>query len=92
MNLLSPNEVLLEGKWIFDGKKMSSDDTCSRIEYLVKNILKQVANGDWEALFQDPIDDRYWELSYPQSHLHGGGPPMLKVISFEVAKNKYSIV
>ncbi|MEM7379742.1 MAG: Imm27 family immunity protein [Bacteroidota bacterium] len=26
---------------------------------------------------KDPYDNRYWELSYPQGNLHGGGPPSL---------------
>ena len=43
----------------------------------------------WDVLYRDPADGRYWELTYPQSHMHGGGPPRLTHLSFEQAKTKY---
>ena len=37
--------------------------------------------GGWISLYRDPEDNRLWELSYPQSEMHGGGPPLLRVVS-----------
>jgi hypothetical protein len=28
----------------------------------------------WDALYVDPATGKFWELTYPQGHLHGGGP------------------
>ena len=72
-------EIALRGSWKFDGKKVLKDSVCERIEYLISNYLKKVASDSsgWNTLYQDPQDNRYWELIYPNSELHGGGPPSL---------------
>lgn len=81
MKQLSPEETFIEGKWVNVGNKIESDDSCKRIEWLASEKLKLIGtNGDnWEALYQDPIDSRYWVMFYPKSELHGGGPPSLKL-------------
>ncbi|PSQ68200.1 MAG: hypothetical protein BRD29_04400 [Bacteroidetes bacterium QH_2_67_10] len=48
-----------------------------------------IADGGWSSLHFDPDDGRLWELTFPESHLHGGGPPVLHVISQEEAREKY---
>ena len=92
---LQPNEYLLTGAWIYANNAMHSDDVCERIEWLIANTLKKVASssqwGDWETLFQDTSDGRYWERTYPQGDLQGGGPPQLQVMSADEAKAKYQI-
>jgi hypothetical protein len=92
---LQPDERLLTGSWICDTEVVRSDEVCKRIEWLIKNELTQIASspqwGDWETLFQDTSDGRYWERTYPQGHLQGGGPPQLQVISEDDAKAKYKI-
>ena len=64
-----------------------------RIEWLTKNKLHKVAvnSEQWKVLYQDPSDKRYWLLMYPQSSLHGGGPPVLKVISAHEAKEVFGV-
>ncbi|PSQ82866.1 MAG: hypothetical protein BRD44_06480 [Bacteroidetes bacterium QS_7_67_15] len=47
------------------------------------------SDGGWSILYRDPADERLWELTYPQGHLHGGGPPLLRVVSEEEAAEKY---
>ena len=90
---LRPDEVELEGKWQIDGSTMRADSVCARIEELTTSVLELVAHspqvGAWETLFRDPSDGRFWERTYPQGELHGGGPPRLAVISREEAKRKY---
>ena len=93
MEELNPNETSIEGKWNFDGSSMNSDDSCKRIEWLINNKLIEISvNGDdWETVYQDPEDRRYWLLSYPQSQMHGGGPPYLAVISEKEAQVKFDV-
>lgn len=92
---LRPEESVLRGSWIYVNNVMHGDDLCERIDWLVTNELKEVASshqwGDWETLFQDPSDGRYWERTYPHGDLQGGGPPQLQVISEDEAKGKYKI-
>jgi hypothetical protein len=92
---LRPDETLLTGSWLYVDHVMRGDAVCDRIEWLIKNHLKKIASsplwGDWESLFQDPSDGRYWEITYPHGDLQGGGPPQLKVISENDGKEKYGI-
>ena len=73
-------------------KKVVADRTSKRIEFLVQEYLQKLAiNPDlWETLYQDPNDERLWVLYYPQSEMHGGGPPALKHISKNEAQTKFS--
>lgn len=89
------SENLLIGDWEFDGSSSRANPTCARIEWLVGEYLIKIAIspqwGDWEVLYADPSDGRYWELTYPKGELHGGGPPQLMVLSPEAAKQKYRL-
>ena len=92
---LRPDENVLMGSWLYVNNVVCRDDVCNRIEWLIANELKKIASsskwGDWETLFQDPSDGRYWERTYPQGDLQGGGPPQLRAISEKDAKSKYKI-
>jgi hypothetical protein len=89
MDLLQPSELALTGRWVLSNENVIADPVCERIEWLVNNHLKKNGTSEcgWEILFTDPIDGRYWLLSYPQSHMHGGGPPDLKVVGTEFVEN-----
>ena len=95
MTKLQPDEQLLTGSWIAENGRVRGDGACERIDWLLDHHLLRVADspqsGGWETLYQDPDDGRYWERSYPQSHLHGGGPPELRVLPAEHAKQKYGL-
>jgi hypothetical protein len=90
---LEPHETELVGKWVAESGQVRADGTTARIEWLTSDYLRKVVasmqSGGWDTLFQDPNDGRYWERIYPQSYMHGGGPPMLRLISIEQAKAKY---
>jgi hypothetical protein len=92
---LKPKETILTGRWIFDGGANRGDFICERIKWLTTNELQRLANnpqwGDWEVLFIDPTDGRYWELTYPQGEMQGGGPPQLQVLSEADARKKYPL-
>jgi hypothetical protein len=82
MKLLSPDETKLESIWIFENGEMKSNGVSERINFLISGHLRKVSDGEdgWCQLYVDPADNRYWELDYPQGHMHGGGPPRLRVV------------
>ena len=86
-------ETELNGTWLKVDDKYIQDDNCIRIESLVTNHLKKIATDEsgWDTLFQDPNDNRFWVLTYPNSNWHGGGPPTLKTITLADAQTKFSI-
>lgn len=42
-------------------------------------------------LYIDPIDQRYWEWTYPYSYMQGYGPPLLRYLPDDEAIAKYKI-
>jgi hypothetical protein len=68
-------------------------DDSQRIFELVKSDLVEVKSdaSGWDILYRDKHDMRYWEFIYPQSYMHGGGPPQLRNLTSEEACNKYGI-
>jgi Immunity protein 27 len=90
---LLKNETLLSGKWVVVNKQVIGDEACQRVKYLTSEVLEKIATtgGGWEILYRDNSDGRYWELFYEQGDWHGGGPPSLKNISEEEAKEKYQL-
>lgn len=90
---IHPDETEIRGSWTQSGKDVVADDACRRIDQLVSSYLEMVGHdaSGWDALYRDPADGRYWELLYPQSDLHGGGPPVLRNVSPEDARSKYGV-
>jgi hypothetical protein len=90
---LDKSETILRGAFIFQNNKVIADEVSKRIEYLTTNYLKTVgtSGGGWETLYIDDNDSRYWELSYPDGEMHGGGPSTLVCLSLEEATKKYHI-
>jgi Immunity protein 27 len=82
MTKLLPDEKLLESVWSFQEGRIKDNGIAKRIDCLTKIHLIEVEkyNTGWVRLFVDPADVRYWELDYPQSELHGGGPPRLRTV------------
>jgi len=62
-----------------------------RIRWLIDAHLVRVTTdaSGWRVLYRDPSDDRLWELSYPRSEMHGGGPPKLTCIPRQQAEAVY---
>lgn len=93
MKKLDEHERDLLGSWILRDEAVEGDEVCKRIRWLTNEVLTKITfsreYGSWETLYLDPNDGRYWELTYPQSEMHGGGPPRLTSISLEEAKKKY---
>lgn len=91
MNSLERHETDLVGGWTVVGDRVEADAICKRIEGLIAERLRKIAVGasGWSILHLDPADGRYWELTYPESHLQGGGPPRLTHLPLEDAKLRY---
>ena len=90
---LKPDENVLTGRWLLQDKSLVADDASKRIDQLVANHLVKISQTQdgWGTLFRDPNDGRFWELIYPDSGMHGGGPPVLQCMKVEDAKNKYDL-
>ena len=67
------NETNLVGNWIEKGNSVEQDSVCERIQWLTDCYFEQILiNGNnWSALYKNPDDGNYWELTYPLSHMHG---------------------
>jgi hypothetical protein len=86
-----PSETSLVGQWLFKDGHVTTDEMCRRIESLIENYLDELGRDTtgWDVLYRDPKDRRLWELTYPLSDMHGGGPPQLTLVSFEQVSAKY---
>ena len=89
---LDIEETSLVGSWKMENGKVVADEVCQRIEKLMANYLRKVAEGNWKTLYQDPKDNRYWLLNYPHSDWHGGGPPRLEMITQTEVTEKFGLL
>lgn len=89
----SSQETEFVGQWLSSGGRVVADIVCDRIEYLIHDVFNRltVDASEWLTLYQDPLDGRYWELSYPSSDESGGGPPRLSMLTYEEAREKFGI-
>jgi hypothetical protein len=87
----SPYEKTLIGAWLTTESGIVADSVAERIRALIGKYLRHIGvdGTGWDHLYLDPEDGRLWELTYPLSAWHGGGPPRLDVVSREVAQDKY---
>ena len=96
MKKLQPQETELVGEWISGPAGVKGNEACDRIEWLVSGVLRYVGvdekSGGWDKLYTDPDDGRYWLLTYPMSHVHGGGPPKLTCLRLSESEVKEKFV
>lgn len=53
-------------------------------EYAAQHLQQVGADGDkWELYFECPDTRIRWTMRYPESELHGGGPPLLSRIRIQ---------
>lgn len=78
--VIEPNETL-----VTDAK---------RIHVLTRSHLAEVARdaSGWNVLYRDPLDGRYWEMTYPHGEMHGGGPPRLLCLALDDARERYGAI
>lgn len=82
---INSDEALICGSWLLVDNRVTGDEAAKRIEWLIKHHLQEIGRdaSGWNALYRDPFDGRLWELSYPSSEDHGGGPPQLRNVRVE---------
>lgn len=90
---IEPHETLIVGEWHHVDARTVSDASVLRIRALICTELEKIAttSGGWETLYRDTTDGRLWELFYPHSEMHGGGPESLRCIESASAEQKYGI-
>lgn len=64
-------------------KVFETKSTKEFIEYLVE--IKEHPT-EWKTLYKCPLCKSCWEASYPQSELHGGGPPRIVKLTSDQAE------
>lgn len=91
MRGIESSTSLLKGQWVVRDGRIIADETCQLIHELISSHLQELGRdpSGWDTLYRDPIDERLWELTFPQSELHGGGPPQLSCLGQEEALRKY---
>jgi hypothetical protein len=85
-----PDELV--GNWIVGPfGRVTRDDAEQRIWDAVHNRLRKIGvrGGGWTTLYQDPFDKTFFELSFPQGEMHGGGPAKLTRIDIEQVHEFY---
>lgn len=65
--------------WVFADGNMTAGGDATEIDRLLTAELEQIGttDGGWRRLFRHRADGSLWQLDYPQSELHGGGPRRL---------------
>jgi hypothetical protein len=93
MRPLGAEETQLKGSWIAKKRRVEKDAATERIEWLLRTSLHRIAidASGWDTLYEDVNDGRFWELTYPQSEMHAGGPPMLSHLPRDEARKKYDV-
>ena len=94
MDVLKPWETSLVGNWeVVDGKVTGDEVECRISRLLAAGHLQKLADreGGWTTLYRDRTDGRLWELTYPHSGMHGGGPHRLHVIDAVDAAQLYKL-
>jgi len=84
--MIAANETAIVGHWVMHDGKIVGDEACARIEQLTAHLRRIASDATgWNTLYQDPDDERFWLLTYPQGEMQGGGPPELRCLSTEDA-------
>ena len=81
------------GGWVTVDGAVVADDAQNLIYELVASRLIHVAEwaGGYTTLYNDPADNSYWERTYPNSGMHGGGPQTLTEVLPEDVFPKYGL-
>ncbi|MBL4788999.1 MAG: hypothetical protein JKY60_08080 [Kordiimonadaceae bacterium] len=72
----------ITGTWVIENGQVRGDEACDKIKSMLDSELEEIAakDGGWTKLYRDK-ENMFWEFSYPQSYMHGGGPPQLERLS-----------
>jgi hypothetical protein len=74
--------IELHDAWVWRDGKMVAEGDAPRITDLLRASLTEIAinqiAGGWRKLYRHKETGKFWELDYPQSEMHGGGPRRLR--------------
>jgi hypothetical protein len=73
---LESSETELVSRWEPSEGGVVGDVVERRINWLTQTQLRKVGTdpSGWNSLFLDDRDGRHWELTYPESEMHGAVP------------------
>lgn len=61
-------------------------------EFARENLVQVLVDDvNWKILHRNPSNGDYWKEFFPQSEMHGGGPPVFLKISDEEVKREFKI-
>lgn len=61
-------------------------------DYIEANCIEVATDeSGWETLYQDKASKEFWVRTFPDSQLHGGGLPLLTMLSESEAKNRFHL-
>jgi hypothetical protein len=72
-----------------DGKVVAAGDTVMINEWLASK-LEKVRADNWRILYRHRESGEFWELTYPHGELHGGGPRLLRRVTWYVVELRLS--
>ncbi|MEP9388701.1 Imm27 family immunity protein [Mesorhizobium sp. KR9-304] len=70
--------IELKEVWVWRENRMIAEGHAKQIDELLAANLTEVAASSWHKLYRHKETGKLWELDYPQSELHGGGPRRLR--------------
>jgi hypothetical protein len=85
------HDAQASGEMVQAQRDIGRRQMCREIDRLIAHHLDEVCHDEtgWFILFRDRRDGRLWELSFPQSHMHGGGPPQLTTVDVAEARSRF---
>lgn len=63
-----------------DGRVRAAGDA-RLIDDLLKHKLVEARRDNWAILYRHKQPGEFWDLTYPQGGMHGGGPRRLRMVT-----------
>jgi hypothetical protein len=67
--------------WEFRDGRVHAVGDARDIEDLLRTKLVEVRKGNWAILYRHKETGEFWDLTFPQGEMQGGGPRRLRVVS-----------
>jgi len=78
----------LQDIWVSRDGNMCAEGDAKTIDDLLAQSLRVRRSGDgWTSLYRHHATGEFWELSYPQAEMHGGGPRRLVKVPILTAED-----
>jgi len=79
----------LNDRFVVKGSNVRAEGDAAKIDALLSTELVRISttDGGWRTLYRHRKTGSLWELSYPQSEMHGGGPRRLRQLQLIAPEN-----